>query len=210
MATWTNLPDSVISHEKPITLQQGRALRDNPLAMAEGAAGAPYLRHWRPYDSIAVGDGHTGLIYDAAVHGVVASVTSPDFESGWDYRFQFDGVACDDSFEAGLVIELYGASAAAWSPKRAIGAASSVAPPMWGTVDLFDPAAIRQLVRIEAAITFNFSNNSWGDWPVAASNHRYSTGQARSKARFSFQLTSSGADNIGAGKIYMLRRPIYV
>lgn len=33
--------DAIIAHKKGITLQQGRALRDNPIAMAEGAAGAP-------------------------------------------------------------------------------------------------------------------------------------------------------------------------
>lgn len=35
--------DSIIAHKKGITLQQGRALRDNPIAMAEGAAGAPRI-----------------------------------------------------------------------------------------------------------------------------------------------------------------------
>lgn len=33
--------DAVIAFRKPITLQQGRALRDNPLAIAEGSSGAP-------------------------------------------------------------------------------------------------------------------------------------------------------------------------
>jgi len=36
--------DTVIAHEKGITLQQGRALRDNPLAQAEGASGAPKIQ----------------------------------------------------------------------------------------------------------------------------------------------------------------------
>jgi len=36
--------DSVIAHQKGITLQQGRALRDNPLAIAEGASGAPRIQ----------------------------------------------------------------------------------------------------------------------------------------------------------------------
>ena len=35
--------DAVIAFKKGITLQQGRALRDNPIAIAEGAAGAPRL-----------------------------------------------------------------------------------------------------------------------------------------------------------------------
>jgi hypothetical protein len=33
--------DTAIGFQKPITLQQGRGLRDNPLAIAEGATGAP-------------------------------------------------------------------------------------------------------------------------------------------------------------------------
>lgn len=33
--------NGVIAYQKPITLQQGRALRDNPIEMAGGAAGAP-------------------------------------------------------------------------------------------------------------------------------------------------------------------------
>lgn len=36
--------NSVIAHEKGITLQQGRALRDNPIAIAEGSAGAPRVQ----------------------------------------------------------------------------------------------------------------------------------------------------------------------
>lgn len=37
--------NTVIAHKKPITLQQGRALRDNPIAISEGAPGAPRIAH---------------------------------------------------------------------------------------------------------------------------------------------------------------------
>lgn len=36
--------DATIAFQKPITLQQGRALRDNPVAIAEGAVGAPRIQ----------------------------------------------------------------------------------------------------------------------------------------------------------------------
>lgn len=36
--------DSVIAHKKGITLQTGRALRDNPIAITEGASGAPRIQ----------------------------------------------------------------------------------------------------------------------------------------------------------------------
>lgn len=39
----TAVSNAAIAHKKGMTLQQGRALRDNPIAMAEGASGAPKI-----------------------------------------------------------------------------------------------------------------------------------------------------------------------
>lgn len=52
--------DAVISHKKGITLQQGRALRDNPIAMFEGAAGAPRLA--TKTKSLDLGINSTGIL----------------------------------------------------------------------------------------------------------------------------------------------------
>ena len=41
MASWTNIADALIALKKPITYVIGRQLRDNPIAIAEGAVGAP-------------------------------------------------------------------------------------------------------------------------------------------------------------------------
>jgi hypothetical protein len=41
MATWTTIPDSSLEPGKPIRSIDTLALRDNPVAIAEGAAGAP-------------------------------------------------------------------------------------------------------------------------------------------------------------------------
>ena len=43
MADWTAIPDSSIEPGKPIRSIDGLALRDNPIAAFEGAAGAPRL-----------------------------------------------------------------------------------------------------------------------------------------------------------------------
>lgn len=53
--TYTDLSDESIAHKKPITLQQGRALRDNPIAIAEGAPNAPRLR-LGALERVAAGD----------------------------------------------------------------------------------------------------------------------------------------------------------
>lgn len=41
MATWTDIPDEVLEPGKPIRSVDALALRDNPIAIAQGAAGAP-------------------------------------------------------------------------------------------------------------------------------------------------------------------------
>lgn len=43
MATWTTLPDSTIEPGKPIRSIDTLALRDNPIAIAEGEVGAPKI-----------------------------------------------------------------------------------------------------------------------------------------------------------------------
>lgn len=42
---WTNIPDSVLEPGKPIRSVDGLALRDNPVAIANGDAGAPRIQN---------------------------------------------------------------------------------------------------------------------------------------------------------------------
>ena len=44
MATWTDIPDSVLEPGKPARSVDALALRDNPIAIAEGAADAPRIQ----------------------------------------------------------------------------------------------------------------------------------------------------------------------
>ena len=44
MSTWTNIPDDALEPSKPIRSVDAIALRDNPVAIAEGAAGAPRVQ----------------------------------------------------------------------------------------------------------------------------------------------------------------------
>lgn len=43
MATWTNISDTFLEPGKPVRSVDGLALRDNPIAITEGAAGAPRI-----------------------------------------------------------------------------------------------------------------------------------------------------------------------
>lgn len=44
MATWTDIPDEVLEPGKPIRSVDALALRDNAIAIAQGAAGAPRIQ----------------------------------------------------------------------------------------------------------------------------------------------------------------------
>ena len=44
MTDWTTLPNSSLETGKPIRAVDGRALRDNPIAIAEGSTGAPKIQ----------------------------------------------------------------------------------------------------------------------------------------------------------------------
>ena len=77
------------------------AMRDNPIAIAEGSSGAPVVSTgWHPVDKVTVGDGKTGIIYDHAVNGTVANVITPDFEDGYEYRVVARDLSHNDPFNS--------------------------------------------------------------------------------------------------------------
>lgn len=91
MTTWTTIPDTDVDQDSPVTQPLMVALRDNPIATAEGADNAPVVAAgWHPYDLASVGDPDDGLIYDYAVDGGVTIIETPDFEAGYDYRISFE------------------------------------------------------------------------------------------------------------------------
>lgn len=83
----TATDNSVIAHLKFVTLQLLRGLRDNALAMNAQTSGAPVQAGvWHPYNMVTVGDGADGKFYDFDDDGVQASIETPNFEDGYEYR----------------------------------------------------------------------------------------------------------------------------
>lgn len=58
MADWTNIVDSALDPDAPVTSELAYAWRDNPIAIAEGAVGAPRVTA-QGIKSIAVSQGAT-------------------------------------------------------------------------------------------------------------------------------------------------------
>lgn len=64
MATWTTIPDSSLEPGKPIRSIDALALRDNPVAIAEGASGAPRVALPAIVDALA-----------SQVHAAIGTIT---------------------------------------------------------------------------------------------------------------------------------------
>jgi len=86
------------------------ALRDNPIAIAEGAPESPIvLFNWHPYNMVIAGDGSTGVIWDGSVDAPVLSVETPAFVDDYEYL-----IICKDLQRSGgtvtglsITIELF-------------------------------------------------------------------------------------------------------
>jgi len=92
MTTWTSISNAAVAVGAIPSSATVTALRDNPSAIAESASGAPVMvSGWHPVDKVTIGDGKAGLIYDFAVNGTVATIDTPDFQDGYEYRI----VGCD-------------------------------------------------------------------------------------------------------------------
>jgi hypothetical protein len=55
MTSYTTLPDATIAQDQPVTQAVGRALRDNPLAIAEGDPSAPKISSNNAFDDGIIG-----------------------------------------------------------------------------------------------------------------------------------------------------------
>ena len=70
MTTWTTIPDASLDPTKPARAIDAKALRDNPIAIAEGASGAPKI------NSIAAMD-HGGSVGAVGTYALLQDLTTP-------------------------------------------------------------------------------------------------------------------------------------
>jgi hypothetical protein len=108
MSTWTSISNGAVAVGGIPSSATVTALRDNPVAIAGAASGAPVVfAGWHPYDKVTIGDGKDGLIYDSAVNGTVADIVTPDFEDGFEYRLYCDGIRHNSGSARNITIEAF-------------------------------------------------------------------------------------------------------
>lgn len=200
MTTYTTVANGDIDQDSPVTQPLMVSLRDNPIAMAEMATDAPVLASgWHPYDMVAVGDGADGVIYDYSVDGTVASVETPNFSDGWEYRLVFLDIS-PSSGTPDLEIEMYRETGAAYDTASSIFTTSgAVSNTYTGYLDFFLPRVSRNSHMAQPS-TFVEGAGGGTYFTTAATSHGFVADKI-GKARVSW---SSG--NIDGGKIHLLRR----
>lgn len=179
----------------------------NVVAFAQGSTGSPHAASgWHPYDSTAVGDGNTGEIWSFAADGAQASITTPDFEDGYEYRLRFDAVP--NGLGSLIKIELYEETGTSWTGAMTIHTpASGGAYGFYGWIEML---AVRAVANAHLMTAFAYDSlggayeNFGATDRLVSARVYHGTVQPILRAR----LTTT-AGTFTAGAVYLDRRRVY-
>jgi hypothetical protein len=86
------ITDTQIDPDAPVTSQLMYQVRENPIEIAQGGAGAPIVvSGWHGHNQTVYGAG-SALLWSHAVTGNVASIETPVLTPGYEYRLSLDGL----------------------------------------------------------------------------------------------------------------------
>lgn len=171
------------------------ALRDNPIAMAEAASGAPVnVMGWHPVDKVTVGDGKQGVIYDVAVNSTVSQVETPEFEDGYEYRIIVSGLSHTSGASRNFRVQLYGVTSGSYATVYTAATAITSAQKVSAEIEIPVPRLIKDYQLIRAMVSSNgtIDANSIG---------QLSSGQKYLKAAVGFSV-----GEVDDGKVWLFRR----
>ena len=201
MADWTDPPYPQLVAGKPWTDEKASAAYENVVALAEGAPGAPPVQAgWHPYDMVAIGDGTDGEIYDFSVDGALSTVTSPNFEDGYEYRFIFDGLGAEGGVSGGIRLSLYRETSAGYSGAVEL-APSAGSSRNFGILELQSVRRSLQSHIVASTVSSVTLTTGQGSATAGAFYYTHTTAQKILRARFDFLSA-----NFGSGRIIMQRR----
>lgn len=204
---WTDIPDGALAVGGRPRSAVVTAMRDNPIAQAQLADGAPFNRAvWHPYDWVDSVVDHTkdGLIYDSAVDGSVAFIETSDFIDGWEYALDLEDVRPVSTFA--LRVQAFNATAGAYAAPLAttgvLTPSPSSVPRVWGLIEFPAPFVSKQFLNIKGhGFWHDGANNPPLSIPMGLGVTITSAATITSKARL---IVSFG--NINNGKVRLLKR----
>lgn len=189
--------DSQIEPDAPLTAGLAAQLRDNPIAMADGADGAPNITtNWV--------DANDGVpVYDSAVDGGVAEIVIPwDADSRFEYQIRLEEFGT--SATASLSLQLWYETSAAWSAGISVtgGWASSGKP---SGVFRVLRSNISHFAHICEYDYYGTAGTSFASFTRDLYIVKHATAQQITKIRLAF----SGGSAITLGKVYLEKRMCY-
>lgn len=195
---WTTISNAAVAVGAIPSSSTVTALRDNPGAMGAAENGAPIVfAGWHPHDKVTVGDGADGLIYDFAIDGAVATIETPDFEDGYEYRIIGRGLSHNDGSDRSFELELLGATSGVYADFfRTSTANASITLDI--DAEILTPRL--SLARHIGKLVSSRAQLSLSAVGVAT----MSVTEKVSKARFNL-----AAGSFDAGRVYFLRRRDY-
>lgn len=198
MATYTDPSTIGTSPNDPVTSEFGTAALDNPIAIAEGAFGAPINQTgWYPYNLTTVGGTEDGVIYDFTVDGAVTILDSPDFVDGYEYGFLFRNMSSTAALTVTMQLErednnTYSAAETIMTTLSAVNEVSSFVQVLFPRVGVAS--------RTSAIVTTSDTSA-----PATASFN----GEVPSRKMLSARFNFSGG-SLDAGSVVMVRRREFI
>jgi hypothetical protein len=213
MADWTNLPNTAVGVGGLPSGTTVTALRDNPVAIAEGAAGAPVVRGgWHSWNGTTYGP--SALIYDAAVDGNVTSIETPVLDESYEYRLDIQDLSRNDT-EVGndLLLDLFLSQTGAYTitPNTKIGTLSSFTRSFRTTGSvILNTQKNNQNVHVVQIITGDKADNAnetAPDYATALPTY-ISFGRTSATKITRMRLRAGVTNGIRAGRVYLFRRKL--
>jgi hypothetical protein len=189
MASFTDIPDASVDAESYVTDLLMGALRDNSLKSG-----------WHPYNKARIGDANTGVIYDFAIDGTVATLVTPDFEDGYEYMIVVNELSHNSgTTPTYLQMELYRETSASYvAGTSSLDAGTAAAATISGQIIL----PWMRSSRVTHIAQHAFGNGNFGGASVVGFG--MTTSQKVLRARLSYTTGS-----IDAGKLYLYRRGVF-
>lgn len=206
MASWTDQSTDSLLPGEPWTSAKALAAFENPVAITEGASGAPVqTAAWHPYNKTNVGDSGTGVYYSFATDGAVATAETPNFQDNYEYRLLGVNLGLSST-----------ASAAQWNVDALvdgawINIATTVVEGTVQTDDRFDfDCYIKSPRRNRIFVAAEY--NAYANYLLGEQINNYSRTTALSSSNVVTRARvryNDGSVTIGRGEIYLLRRREY-
>jgi hypothetical protein len=200
MSTWTSISNGAVAVGGIPSSATVTALRDNPVAIAGAASGAPVVfAGWHPYDKVTIGDGNDGLIYDSAVNGTVADIVTPDFVDGFEYRLYCDGIRHNSGSSRNITIQAFRETLATYTTAYSSASTYSTANSLQVDAEFVMPRLLQGRCILRAIV---------GSTSVLDANQGNIFSTSDNKILRARIVFSAGSINVG--KVYLFRRREYL